>query len=69
MSDSVVDLLLDGVQNHITMKRLKEIMVPFVTEDGLSVALEPSLLNNYCKDDIPFRIEDECDILEPTACP
>ena len=69
MSTDIFDLLMDGVQNHITMKRLTEIMVPFVTEDGLSVALEPSLLNNYCKDDIPFRLEEECDIVEPAACP
>ena len=69
MSNDVVDMLLDGVQHHITMKRLTEIMVPFVTEDGLSVALEPSLLNNYCKDDVLFTLEEDCDIVEPTACP
>ena len=69
MADDVIDVLLDGVKNHITHKRLTEIMVPFVTEDGLSVALEPSLLNNYCRDDTPFRIEDDWEIDEPSACP
>jgi len=36
--------MMEGVHHHIQSKLITQMTVPFITEAGISIALEPSLL-------------------------
>ena len=55
----------EGLIAHISDKAVDEMVVPYIAEAGLSVALEPSLLRKFEADRQHFYIDNEDDRGEP----
>ena len=64
----MVDALVDGVGTHLQEQKLKEMYVPYITEAGLALALEPSLIYHFEHDGCAFYIDTELERQEP-PCP
>ena len=64
----IVDALVDGLSDHLQEQKLKEMYVPYITEAGLALALEPSLIYHFEHDGRAFYIDTELERQEP-PCP
>ena len=50
----------------LAIRRLSELITPYMAEIGLSVALEPSSMLFYVNDNVPFIMDMEADREEPS---
>ena len=68
-ADHIVELIVRNINTYITNKKLDQLVVPFVTEMGLSSAMEPSTLLDIHCDDNEFYIDTEEERGEPPKIP
>ena len=56
---------LEGLVAHLSDKAVDALVVPYIAEAGLAVALEPSLLRKFEADRQHFYVDNEHDMAEP----
>jgi hypothetical protein len=69
VAEEIVETALDGVASHITDKTMGALMAPYITEAGLSVALEFSYIQTFEPDSRGFYMDCKQDRAEPKRAP
>ena len=69
LAEEVVETALEGVASHITDKTMNALMAPYITEAGLSVALEFSYIQTFEPDSRGFHMDGKNDRAEPKRAP
>jgi len=64
-----LEAALDGLAAHLSDRAVDALVVPYIAEAGLAVAIEPNLLGTFGSDTRHFYIDNDQDMAEPENLP